>query len=114
MVFDARPDPIYSNIILVIIVVTLFCQVIFGAKFLLGLSINTNEVGVKLMRTVENIQNDIKALPHEEYMRLVHWFSEQDWKSWDDEIERDSKSVKLDFLFEEAIAEKKAKSLKEL
>jgi hypothetical protein len=66
------------------------------------------------MITVESIQNDIKSLPHREYMKLVHWFSEQDWNSWDDEIERDSKSGKLDFLLEEALAEKKAKDLKEL
>jgi hypothetical protein len=44
------------------------------------------------MRTVEDIQKDIKQLPHREYMWLAHWFSEQDWKSWDDEIERDSSS----------------------
>ena len=46
-------------------------------------------------------------------MRLAHWFSEQDWKSWDDEIESDSNSGKLDFLFNEAMSEKKSEKLRE-
>jgi hypothetical protein len=66
------------------------------------------------MRTVEDIQNDIQQLPYREYMRLAHWFSEQDWKSWDDEIERDSRSGKLDFLFDEAMKEKKSGKLRDL
>jgi len=34
-------------------------------------------------------------------MELVHWFSERDWDKWDMEIEEDSQSGKLDFLYEE-------------
>ena len=30
------------------------------------------------------------------------WFLEEDWKRWDEEIEEDSKSGKLDFLIREA------------
>lgn len=58
------------------------------------------------MRSFEEIKSDIEALPRREYMKLVHWFSERDWKTWDEEIERDSKSGKLDFLIEEALDEK--------
>ncbi len=59
------------------------------------------------MKTFEEIKSEIEALPHREYMKLVHWFSERDWEAWDEEIERDSKSGKLDFLIEEALEEKK-------
>jgi len=59
------------------------------------------------MKTFEEIKSEIEALPHREYMKLVHWFSERDWKAWDEEIERDSKSGKLDFLIEETLEEKK-------
>jgi len=58
------------------------------------------------VKTAEDIQTDIEALPRKEYMKIVHWFSERDWKTWDKEIEVDSKSGKLDFLIEEALAEK--------
>lgn len=66
------------------------------------------------MKTAEEIQNEIEALPHGEYMKLVHWFTEKDWKSWDHEIERDSASGKLDYLIEEALDEKKAGRLRDL
>jgi len=58
------------------------------------------------VKTAEDIQTDIEALPRKEYMKIVHWLSERDWKTWDKEIEVDSKSRKLDFLIEEALAEK--------
>jgi len=45
-------------------------------------------------------------------MQLVRWFSERDWKVWDREIEIDSKSGRLDFLIEEAFAEKKVGKLR--
>lgn len=66
------------------------------------------------MRTVEEIMAEIKALPHQEYMKLVHWFSEQDWAVWDEELERDSNSGRLAFLIEEALEEKKTGKLREL
>jgi len=66
------------------------------------------------MKTVEEIQNEISALPHGEYMKLAHWFSEQDWELWDDEIERDALSGKLDFLIDEAMNEKIAGKLRDL
>lgn len=66
------------------------------------------------MRTVEEIKSEIQALPHQEYMKLVHWFSERDWAVWDEELERDSNSGKLDFLIEEALAEKKRGKLRDL
>ena len=50
------------------------------------------------MRTFEEIKIEIESLPHREYIKLMHWLSEQDWETWDKEIERDSAAGKLDFL----------------
>ena len=66
------------------------------------------------MRTANEIQLDIEALPEQEYLKLVNWFSEKDWKVWSNEIKEDSVSGKLDFLIEEAMAEKSDGKLKEL
>ena len=58
------------------------------------------------MSTVEEIKSAISALSKEDYIHLREWLSEKDWEQWDKEIERDSSSGKLDFLAEEAVAEK--------
>ncbi len=65
------------------------------------------------MTTVEKIQTEIQSLSVEEYELLRLWFFERDWKKWDKQIERDDKAGKLDFLIEEAFAEKRARQLKE-
>lgn len=59
------------------------------------------------MRTVNEIQMEIETLPQQEYIKLVKWFSERDWKAWDQELIKDSQSGKLDFLLEEARNERK-------
>ena len=66
------------------------------------------------MSTANEIQAEIEALPHQEYIKLVSWFSERDWNIWDKEIEKDSKSGKLDFLINEALEEKLSGKLKEI
>jgi len=66
------------------------------------------------MKSFEELKIEIEALPHHEYMKLLHWLSERDWKVWDEEIERDSAAGKLDFLINEALEEKKKGKLGEL
>ena len=66
------------------------------------------------MSTVEEIKSAISALSKEDYIHLRKWFSEKDWEQWDKEIERDSSSGKLDFLMEEAVAEKNQGRLSKL
>ncbi len=66
------------------------------------------------MTTVEKIQSEIKSLSLEEYAHLRLWFFERDWEQWDRQIEKDTESGKLDFLIEEALAEKARGQLKEL
>jgi len=54
------------------------------------------------MVAVEIIQSEIEALPHHDYIQLLRWIHEKDWKDWDREIEEDAASGKLDFLIKEA------------
>jgi len=66
------------------------------------------------MTIIEKIQAEIKSLSPEEYAHLRLWFFQRDWEQWDREIEEDVESGKLDFLIEEAFAEKAQGQLKEL
>jgi len=66
------------------------------------------------MSTVKEIQSAIESLPHKEYMHLLTWIHERDWKEWDRHLENDAASGRLDFLVKEAKEEKKKGKLKEL
>jgi hypothetical protein len=66
------------------------------------------------MTIVEKIQSDIKALSPEDYAALRQWFLERDWVAWDSQLEKDIAEGKLDFLLEEAYAEKAQRQLKDL
>jgi len=67
-----------------------------------------------LMSKINAIRQAIETLSEEEYVQLRRWFSERDWKRWDQEIQEDSESGKLDFLVEEAFNEKRRGKLKDL
>jgi hypothetical protein len=64
--------------------------------------------------SVEVVQAAIASLTPEEYRRLRAWFIERDWEQWDKQIEEDAQSGKLDFLIEEAMAEKAQGHLRDL
>ena len=66
------------------------------------------------MATVEEIQSDIESLPHREYLRLMRWIRQKDWQDWDEELENDAASGKLNFLVKEAMDEKKKGKLRDL
>jgi hypothetical protein len=66
------------------------------------------------MSRVEEIQSAIVSLSPEDYARLRQWFVERDWEQWDREIEEDAASGKLDFLLDEATAEKAQRRLRDL
>ena len=53
-------------------------------------------------------------LPEREFRKLRDWIIEQDWKKWDQQIEKDIALGKLDFLIEEAKSESELGKLKEL
>ena len=66
------------------------------------------------MTTVEEIQVAIQSLSSKDVAYLRQWISELDWNNWDQEIEKDSDAGELDFLIDEALAEKVQNQLKEL
>jgi hypothetical protein len=67
-----------------------------------------------MMSKVEEIQSAIVSLSPEDFARLRQWFAERDWEQWDREIEEDAASGKLDFLIDEAVAEKAQGRLQDL
>ena len=46
--------------------------------------------------------------------RLRDWILELDWQAWDDQIERDSTTGKLDRLFERSLRDHKAGKTEEM
>ncbi|HUI54197.1 MAG TPA: hypothetical protein VLY04_04455 [Bryobacteraceae bacterium] len=54
------------------------------------------------MDRVEDIEAAIKALPPEDYRRFSEWFRELEQSRWDEQLDHDSASGKLDCLFAEA------------
>ena len=66
------------------------------------------------MLKVAEIKTAIEELAEDDFDQLRQWFLEQDWQMWDEQIERDSESGKLDFLIAEALEEKNKGQLKEL
>jgi len=54
------------------------------------------------MDRVEQIEAAINGLPPDEYRRLAQWFRALEQTRWDEQMDRDSSSGKLDFLFGEA------------
>ncbi|HEY89971.1 MAG TPA: hypothetical protein G4N98_09635 [Thermoflexia bacterium] len=66
------------------------------------------------MAIVERIQAEINTLTPEEYGYFRQWFWARDWQRWERQFERDAASGKLDFLLEEAFAEKAQGQLREI
>ena len=66
------------------------------------------------MTTIQEIKSAIGALPHHEYMQLLGWIHDKDWSEWDNQLEDDVASGKLDFLAKEALEAKKSNKLREL
>jgi hypothetical protein len=60
------------------------------------------------MTKLEAIEEEIKQLSPGELAQLRDWMSEQEWSDWDEQIERDSVSGKLDKLFAKSRADHEA------
>jgi hypothetical protein len=54
------------------------------------------------MDRVEEIEAAIASLPAEEFLQLAQWFRAREQALWDEQLDNDSASGKLDFLFDEA------------
>jgi hypothetical protein len=65
------------------------------------------------MSRVEEIAAAIETLPPEEFRQIADWCRERENTLWDDQIDADSASGRLDFLFEEAEREAAEGLLKE-
>jgi len=67
-----------------------------------------------MMSKIDDLKAEIERLPGEEFAEIARWLSEKDWERWDQEIEADSQSGRLDFLEREAREEKAKGILKDL
>ena len=65
------------------------------------------------MDRVEEIEAAIESLPPDEFDRVARWVHERGQALWDRQLDNDSASGKLDFLFEEAESESRLKLLRE-
>jgi len=63
------------------------------------------------MSTVEEIKQAAEQLAPSEFARLASWISARYHALWTQQMNRDAADGKLDFLFEEAQAERQAGSL---
>ena len=63
------------------------------------------------MSTVEEIEQAPERLPRSEFARLASWMAERNHELWTQQMERDAAAGRLDYLFEEAEAERKAGQL---
>jgi len=66
------------------------------------------------MTRVEELEVAVDSLTPEEYSRFRRWFLDQDWEKWDQEIEEDAQSGRLDFLVREAAEARNSRKLRDL
>jgi hypothetical protein len=65
------------------------------------------------MDRVEEIEAAIASLPPEEFSRIARWVRNREQTLWDQQLDQDSATGKLDFLFEEADRESEQGPLRE-
>lgn len=66
------------------------------------------------MGKVETIEKEVQALSSDELREFRRWFREFDANAWDQQIEDDARSGKLDALAEEALKTLKSGNATEL
>ena len=64
--------------------------------------------------SITEIEQAITQLSPQDYSRLREWFEEFDAQEWDEQIERDAKSGKLDKIAEQALKDYRAGKAREL
>lgn len=65
------------------------------------------------MATVEEIEQAIERLAPTDFSRLATWVAARDQERWTRQMDRDAEAGKLDFLFAEADAERRAGNLRD-
>jgi hypothetical protein len=63
--------------------------------------------------SLAEIKNAVRELSPKELAELAKFIAEQDNEAWDEQMERDSASGKLDFLFDEAERERAGGQLRD-
>ncbi len=66
------------------------------------------------MTRVESLEAEIQKLSQAEIAQLRDWVLEEDWNQWDQQIEKDAASGKLDGLFAKALDAHRARESKVL
>jgi hypothetical protein len=66
------------------------------------------------MTKVQALEREIETLSPEELAELRVWLDEWEAEAWDQEIERDAASGKLDKLFEKSLADHHAGKSREI
>ena len=66
------------------------------------------------MSKIEKLEHEVQQLSRSELFAFRNWFRQFDSDEWDDQIEEDVRSGKLDKLVKKALAEHKAGRTKEL
>ncbi|MEG3850803.1 hypothetical protein QT971_27135 [Microcoleus sp. herbarium19] len=66
------------------------------------------------MLTIEQIEAAILELPPDKFHQLLEWFSELDYRRWDEQLEQDIATGKLEDLAQEAIADFEAGRYREV
>lgn len=66
------------------------------------------------MGNVKSIEKAVESLPPSELAEFRHWFAEFDASGWDEQIEHDAKSGKLDALAAEALSDYRSGSAREI
>ena len=64
--------------------------------------------------TITEIEQAITQLSPQDFSRLREWFEEFEAQQWDEQIERDAKSGKLDKIAEQALKDYRAGKAREL
>ncbi len=64
------------------------------------------------MSAIEKLEREVQQLPPDQFAEFAAWFNRLQNEQWDTEMDEDSASGKLDFLFEEAKAERTANKLR--
>ena len=67
-----------------------------------------------MMNRVKALEQDVAKLDEIEFKRFAKWFADYQDRVWEKQIARDAKAGNLDFLREEAKAEKSAGSLRDI
>ena len=65
------------------------------------------------MSRTEEIEDAIDRLSPEEFRRIAGWVREREQRQWDEQLDSDSSSGKLNFVFEEAEVESRERLLRD-